>query len=81
MKDNNGNSATAQVKITVIAATNQNPIANAGANQIITLPLDSVTLSGVASFDPNGTIVSYSWTKISGPAQALFGARPLYLLW
>src|SRR5579871_4831036 len=68
--DNNGLSATATVTITVNAATNQPPIANAGADQTITLPLDSVTLNGSASKDPDGTISKYSWTEVSGPSTA-----------
>ena len=67
--DNSGATSTAQVKVTVNAAANVNPIANAGANQSITLPLDSVLLDGSSSVDPNGTIVSYSWAKISGPTS------------
>jgi hypothetical protein len=43
-------------------------IANAGINQIITLPTDSVTLNGSAS---TGAISSYQWTKISGPVSFL----------
>jgi len=66
--DNSGATATATVRITVAPAANQPPVANAGANQTITLPLDSATLNGSASIDPDGTIVSYTWTKISGPA-------------
>src|SRR5579862_5896442 len=66
--DNNGLSATATVTITVNAATNQPPVANAGANQTITLPLDSVTLNGTASKDPDGTISTYAWAQISGPS-------------
>ncbi len=68
--DNSGATATAQVKIIVNAATvNQPPVANAGNNQTITLPANSVTLDGSGSEDPDGTITSYSWTKMSGPAQ------------
>lgn len=44
---------------------NQPPIVDAGQAQTITLPVNTVTLSGIAS-DPDGTIVSYSWTQISG---------------
>lgn len=54
--------ATSDVTITVNAAAG--PVANAGANQSITLPTSSVSLSGSAS---TGTITSYLWTKISGP--------------
>ncbi len=49
--------------------TNKSPIANAGADQTINLPIDSVKLDGSLSSDPDGTISSYQWTKISGPAS------------
>jgi len=63
--DNQGATASDTVQITVNAAANQPPTVNAGANQTITLPQNSVTLTGTAS-DPDGTIASYNWTKISG---------------
>ena len=43
------------------------PVANAGVDNTITLPANSVTLSGSGT-DADGTVVSYSWAKISGPA-------------
>ena len=48
---------------------NKSPIANAGSDQVITIPTDSVSLDGSASSDPDGIISSYLWTKISGPAS------------
>ena len=42
------------------------PIASAGPDQTITAPASSVILNGSASYDPDGTIVSYSWVLISG---------------
>jgi hypothetical protein len=45
------------------------PIANAGPDQVITLPTDSVLLDGTSSSDPDGKISSFLWTKISGPAS------------
>ncbi len=42
------------------------PIANAGPDQTITAPASSVILNGSASYDPDGTIVSYSWVLVSG---------------
>jgi len=41
-------------------------IANAGIDQTITLPIDTVTLDGVAS---SGAISSYQWRRISGPTS------------
>ena len=49
---------------------NKPPIANAGADQIIVLPKDSAVLDGNASTDPDGTITSYKWAKISGPVSS-----------
>ncbi|MBO9702347.1 MAG: T9SS type A sorting domain-containing protein [Sporocytophaga sp.] len=49
-----------------IINTPQVPIVNAGTNQSIAFPTNSVTLSGTAS-DPDGSITSVLWTSISGP--------------
>jgi hypothetical protein len=74
VQDNAGASATSDVQVTVNAApappVNQLPTANAGSNVSITLPVNSVTLTGTGS-DADGTIASYSWTKVSGPAGDL----------
>ncbi|MBO9635169.1 MAG: T9SS type A sorting domain-containing protein, partial [Chitinophagaceae bacterium] len=44
-------------------------LANAGADIIITLPVNSVTLNASASVDPLGQIKEYKWRKVGGPAQ------------
>ncbi len=51
------------------SASNQLPVVSAGSPQSITLPTNSVTLSGSAS-DPDGYIVSYAWSQLSGPSSA-----------
>ncbi len=56
--------ATSDVTITV----NPAPVANAGNNQTITLPTNSVTLDGSGS---TGTITSYAWSKVSGGAATI----------
>lgn len=68
--DNKGHSArdTIQV-ITDALATNHPPVAHAGPDQRTTLPINTVTLDGSASSDPDNNIKSYTWTKISGPAS------------
>ena len=71
--DNSGATATDIVTVTVNAAANQAPIAVAGANQVITLPANSVTLSGSGT-DADGTITAYAWTKLSGPAATITSA-------
>ena len=52
------------------AVVNKAPIANAGTDQTITLPTNSVTLSGSGT-DVDGTIVGYSWKQISGPLASV----------
>lgn len=47
---------------------NQAPTANAGVDKTITLPANSVTLSG-AGTDSDGNITAYNWTKVSGPTE------------
>ena len=67
VKDNNGATTSDTIQITVNVAPKQAPVADAGANQLITLPVNSVTLTGSGT-DADGTIISYSWAKILGPA-------------
>ncbi|RYD93794.1 MAG: T9SS type A sorting domain-containing protein, partial [Sphingobacteriales bacterium] len=55
---------------TVPPVANVAPTANAGADQVITLPTSGVTLNGSGT-DTDGTISSYSWTKVSGPAATI----------
>ena len=70
--DNSGASATDTVIITVNTAINQPPVANAGPDQIIQLPVDTVFLNGASSSDTDGSIAAYSWNQISGPRTATF---------
>lgn len=67
--DNGGATSSAKVKITVVASGIQPPIANAGADQTITLPTNSATIDGSGSTAPSGSIVSYNWTEKSGPSS------------
>ncbi|MFZ4858363.1 MAG: PKD domain-containing protein [Desulfuromonadaceae bacterium] len=75
-------SVASSVTVTVNAAVpaNQLPIANAGANQTITLAVGqlsgSVTLDGSGSTDGDGTIASYSWRAPSGVATPAAGQMP-----
>jgi hypothetical protein len=65
--DNRGATIFSEITITVNAA-NINPVANAGTDQGIQLPINSVSLSGSGT-DADGTVISYSWSKVSGPAS------------
>jgi len=62
--DNNGLTCTATKNVTVNAAIVY-PTANAGTDQTITLPTNSVTLSGSGT-GGSGTITGYSWSLLSG---------------
>ncbi|WP_326992321.1 PKD domain-containing protein [Chitinophaga sp. 212800010-3] len=66
--DDASQTGTARVTVTVNPAANKPPVANAGSNIRIQLPVNTATLDGSASTDPDGQIVSWSWTKLSGPA-------------
>ena len=47
---------------------NKTPIAKAGSDTSLVLPLDSMLLDGSNSYDPDGSIREYLWSKISGNA-------------
>ncbi|HTD92728.1 MAG TPA: PKD domain-containing protein, partial [Chitinophagaceae bacterium] len=73
--DNVGATATSTVRVIVNAAAappppaNEVPVANAGGNVSITLPVNTASLDGSASSDPDGSISTYAWTKTNGPAS------------
>ena len=48
---------------------NQAPRANAGSDQTITLPNNTISLNGSGT-DADGSISSYNWSKVSGPSSA-----------
>ena len=68
--DDGGLFSNDTVRITVIQPliNNHPPIANAGSDQTISLPTNTVILDGSGSTDPENNITSYLWTKISGPS-------------
>ncbi len=59
---------TIRVTVNSVIITTHPPIANAGNDTIITLPINTVTLNGNGSSDPDNNITTYAWAKISGPA-------------
>ena len=58
----------------VVDDGNVAPAPNAGADQNILLPTNTVTLNGSATDDglPSGSVLTYDWTTASGPALADF---------
>lgn len=49
---------------------NVSPVADAGPDTSVTRRT-TITLDGTASHDPDGSIVDYSWTQMTGPAVTL----------
>src|SRR6185295_18827129 len=71
--DNSGATAFDNVTITVNAAANIPPTANAGSDITLTLPVNSTTLLGSGT-DADGTITGYAWTRVSGPTTYTLGS-------
>ncbi|WP_152270837.1 T9SS type A sorting domain-containing protein, partial [Agriterribacter humi] len=65
--DNNGNSAMASVTVIVNLAPIVPPVADAGTDISVQLPLSHITLNGSNSYARKGKIENYRWEKISGP--------------
>jgi hypothetical protein len=69
--DNNGGNGRDTMQITVVAAANIPPVADAGVDKVITLPINTVSITGNGT-DADGTIVGYAWTILSGPGTGSF---------
>ncbi len=68
--DNDGLSAKDTVLVMVDdPEIDQPPVADAGPDTTITLPVSTIYLNGRKSTDPDNNISTYSWTKISGPSS------------
>lgn len=59
---------------TPTTTTNKLPIAKAGSDRTIYLNtgINRVLLDGSGSYDPDGTLTKYVWTKVSGPSATLW---------
>lgn len=53
--------------IAIQPSKNQPPVANAGLDQTVFLPQDTAVLNGTLSNDPDGRVIKYFWSKLSGP--------------
>ena len=55
-------------------AVNRPPMVDAGGDQSITLPTNSVSLNGIASDDglPQGSVLALAWSVVSGPGSVVF---------
>jgi predicted esterase len=76
--DDKGATAKDVVTVTVNPKPNVAPVARAGNDTTVTIPGNTFSLDGSGSYDPDGTIVSYQWTKISGPSPFTM-SNPTYI--
>ncbi len=72
--DDEGATDGDNVLVNVIAPPNVPPIANAGSDESLALPLNTIRFRGSAT-DTDGTIVSYQWTQYGGPSADIAGAN------
>lgn len=70
--DDRGDFVKTNITITVVSgtATNIPPVTEAGAN--VSTDISATTLHGSDSYDPDGTALTYKWTKVTGPAVFTF---------
>jgi len=64
-----------EVSINVVASVDPNvaPTANAGVDQTVDEGV-TVILDSAGSSDPDGTVDSYQWSQVSGPAATILNA-------
>lgn len=67
MTDNNTGEVSDMANIDVAIPLNHPPVADAGLDQIITLPTNTALLDSSKSADPDGDGLSFAWSKVSGP--------------
>lgn len=67
-------SADVAIAVGVDGSANQPPVVSAGPNQAVSLPANTVTLSGSVTDDglPLGAELTIAWQKVSGPGEATF---------
>jgi predicted esterase len=75
VKDNDGALGFDTIKVTVLHAANVAPVSKSGADIEVQLPVSNVTLSGLDSYDTDGTIAIYKWEMISGPGSVTIADR------
>lgn len=67
--DNKGLSSKDTVRVTVeVVPVNHPPVANAGNDTTLVLPVNSIILNGSDSWDVDNNIIGYAWSKLSGPS-------------
>lgn len=69
-----GSTAPAAPAPSPVTSTNKTPIARAGSDRTIYLNtgVNRVLLNALSSYDPDGKITRYVWTKVKGPSATLW---------
>jgi hypothetical protein len=80
--DDGGLSAkdTVQIVVNNPSQPNRPPVANAGSDQTIILPTNSVNLDGSSSNDPDNNITTTHGQKFQGPPHLILPMQMLYKL-
>ena len=73
-QDDDGATAADEVRVHVEASANKKPVVDAGDDKTITLPSNTVILTGSAS-DTDGKIASVRWTQLSGSNARTSGSN------
>ena len=71
---NSAGATSSAVCLVNVSPNGQGPAVNVGANQTVSA-FSNVTLNGSSVSDSYGTIESYTWTQISGPAVSILDAQ------
>ncbi|RYD90355.1 MAG: PKD domain-containing protein, partial [Sphingobacteriales bacterium] len=66
--DNLGAVSSDTVQLVLNPDPNRPPVANAGAGTTLQLPANKTLLDGRSSTDPDGDVLTYQWSYVSGPA-------------
>jgi hypothetical protein len=70
--DVSGNIVTSQITYNFTLQPDQPPIVDPGPDQLIVLPSTNWFVNGTNSSDPNGGVLTFLWSQVSGPNTAGF---------
>jgi hypothetical protein len=66
------NDGAAVISDTVTITVNQPPVVEAGPNQVVTLPINSVRLNATVNDDGLPAVLNVLWSQVSGPGGVSF---------